>query len=74
MDAVAAAFDPDDDFSGPPRQSVSEQQVPVNISSVHGLTVWTSLLRQVIRLFDGEHNVHVTPFQIFRATNRESCE
>ncbi|KAJ3518062.1 hypothetical protein NLJ89_g103 [Agrocybe chaxingu] len=45
MDAVQAAFDPHDDPSKPPRQSVSEEQVRAQIIPVHGLKMWDGILR-----------------------------
>ncbi|CAA7260033.1 unnamed protein product [Cyclocybe aegerita] len=45
MDAVQAAFNPHDDPSKPPRQSVSEEQVRAQIIPVHGLKMWDGILR-----------------------------
>ncbi|KAF8914168.1 Alpha/Beta hydrolase protein [Gymnopilus junonius] len=44
-DAMAAAFDPNDDPINPPTQSASEQQVKGQLVSLHGLKMWDKLLR-----------------------------
>ncbi|THV08365.1 alpha/beta-hydrolase [Dendrothele bispora CBS 962.96] len=43
-DAVRAAFDPHDDPTRPPKQSVSEQQRKANIIPMHGLRIWNVLV------------------------------
>ncbi|KAJ8086857.1 hypothetical protein PM082_005682 [Marasmius tenuissimus] len=48
-EAVKAAFDPHDDPIGPPKQSVSEQQVKNNILPMHGLKMWDAILRYFMR-------------------------
>jgi len=63
IDVVVASLDPKDDPKKPPRQSVSEQQVPAKISPIHGLKVWDGLLRQVIQtLFNRERDLHIISF------------
>lgn len=44
VDAVRAAFDPNDDPKRPPRQSASEQQVHTHIIPIHGLKIWDLLV------------------------------
>ncbi|KAJ7284012.1 Alpha/Beta hydrolase protein [Mycena rebaudengoi] len=49
-DAVKAAFDPDDDPTKAPKQSVSEQQVRSNlIPGLHGLKIWDVLVGYFMR-------------------------
>jgi len=48
-DAIKAAFDPNDDPKGPPRQSVSEQQASAEIMPMHGLRLWTYLMTYFVR-------------------------
>ncbi|KAF9464372.1 hypothetical protein BDZ94DRAFT_1256294 [Collybia nuda] len=44
-DAIRAAFDPKDDPSKAPQQSVSEQQVHNHILPIHGLRIWDGIVR-----------------------------
>lgn len=48
-DALRAAFDPHDDPTRPPRQSVSEQQVRTHVIPVHGLRLWDALVGYFMR-------------------------
>lgn len=43
-DVIIAAFDPTDDPSAPPKQSVSEQQRTADVGPMHGLNIWTALM------------------------------
>ncbi|KAK0191165.1 alpha/beta-hydrolase [Armillaria mellea] len=48
-DALRAAFDPHDDPTRPPRQSVSEQQVRTHVIPIHGLRLWDALVGYFMR-------------------------
>lgn len=45
IDAVRAAFDPNDNPNKPPKQSVAEEQVKTNVIPIHGLRIWDNLVR-----------------------------
>ena len=64
-DAVAAAFDPNDDPIHPPPQSASEQQVKAQLVSLHGLRMWDQLLRQVFSNYRRGISTDVHTLQIF---------
>ncbi|KII94934.1 hypothetical protein PLICRDRAFT_33764 [Plicaturopsis crispa FD-325 SS-3] len=49
IDAIRAAFDPDDDPMKPPRHSASEQQTQSHLIPMHGLRVWDALLGYFMR-------------------------
>ncbi|KAK0490806.1 hypothetical protein IW261DRAFT_1434192 [Armillaria novae-zelandiae] len=43
-DALRASFDPHDDPTRPPRQSISEQQVRTHVVPVYDLRLWNALV------------------------------
>ncbi len=44
VDVIRAALDPNDSALKVPTQSVSEQQIRMRISSLHGLKLWQSIV------------------------------